>query len=214
METERGRFSLAPSISPGRWFPSDPQLQTHQYRSRLAWRHFKHASARWEPHCGAFLPLCETRAEQSTAGMPTAPSYLRAHRAELPGAAGSLRLQGDAPGSLRCPGLPQGCGEGSAPGCPQRSHPAGMWLPRGKAALPPHTKGLAPPGRDPPWSGGCWSPVRAVGMRWQSELSCPSASLARPGPRGGGQGAGSSGQQLLPTKDTRVGTKPAPRGSD
>lgn len=31
METERGRFCLSPSISPRRWFPSNPQLQTHKY---------------------------------------------------------------------------------------------------------------------------------------------------------------------------------------
>lgn len=72
----------------------------------------------------------------------------------------------------------QGGGEGSAPGCLQPSHPAGMRLPEERLPRLADTKGLAPPGGDLPWGGGCWSPVRAAGMRWQSELSRPSASLA------------------------------------
>lgn len=159
METERGRFSLSPSISLRRWFPSDPQLQTHQYRGRLAWRHFKHALARWEPHCGAFVEQDRSKARQGSRHPPPTCG----HTAELAGAAGSLRLQGDAPSSLRCRELPQGCGEGSAPGCPQRSHPAGMWLPGGKAALPAETKGLDPLGGIPRGLGAVRAPSERLG---------------------------------------------------
>lgn len=103
----------------------------------------------------------------------------------------SHRLLGDAPGSLRCRRLPTRC-PGKRRGLCSRL-PAALTssrdvaaepLPGGKAALPGRDKGLAPAGGDPRWCGGCRSPVRAAGMRRQSGLSCPSASLASGGSPG------------------------------
>lgn len=163
--------------------------------------------ARWEPHCRSLLPLCEPRLKQSTAGKPPARpqppptcehTRLSAQELAAEAAAGCCQLLSRATDSWgMLPALSdavdsrlaaQGSGEGSAPGCLRRSHPAGMWLlsrcPEERLPCLAETKGWLLLGGDPRWCGGCRSPVRAAGMRWQSGLSCPSASLASGGSPG------------------------------
>lgn len=120
--------------------------------------------------------------QQSTAGMlrhGRIPSYLRAHTAEHPASASSWAqpgTPGDAPASLRCRRFPT-----RRPGrrgglCRlQRSHPAGMWLPGGKAAWPrlAETKGFAAPGGISRGVGAAGAPSERPGCGGRASRAVP-----------------------------------------
>lgn len=201
MEAERGRFCLSPSISPRGCFPSNPRLQTHQYRSRLAPRHLEHASARWEPRCGSLLPLRATRqskARQGCSGTAASPPTCEHTRLSTPlvpaqpGTPGMLLALSDAVIPRSVPGeagralLPGGlcCLEGSAAcsahiqpgcGCPEEKLP-GLASPR--------QKGFAPPGGICRGVGAAGAPSERPGCGGRASRAVPQHPWLVPGEAG------------------------------